>query len=99
MNLPFRMKILETLPPLNEITEDSFPQHDNMDTTLTNNQNKRPASCTSPKSTPSASMETDSHTEDMISAKKQTTTISIKKSAPNLIQTKLLKTLNTTKIS
>ncbi|KAL4107930.1 hypothetical protein QTP88_018199 [Uroleucon formosanum] len=52
---------------LNEITEDSSHQYDN---TPTNNQKKRPASCTSPKSTPSASMETASHKEVTISAKK-----------------------------
>jgi hypothetical protein len=55
---------------LNEITEDPSPEYDNIDITLINNQNKRPASCTSPKSIPSVSMETDSHKEDMISKKK-----------------------------
>lgn len=94
-------------PPLNEnmedstsqnkITEDPSPQNDSTDITATNNQIKRPASCTSPKSTPSVSMETDPHREDTTSEKKTNKDNMHKKLVPNPIQTNLLNPMNVIK--
>jgi len=61
---------MEDTTSQNEITEDPSPQNDSIDITFTNNQIKRPASCTSPKSTPYVSMETNSHRKDITTAKK-----------------------------